>query len=316
MLKMHFLNVGHGDCTVIKHHSGRLTMMDINNGDELDPSTEEEVRTIRNRNALIASLVMGSGATQTMESPGLAELTNPVEFIKAQYPGQSLFRYIQSHPDLDHMRGLTTLRDEGINILNFWDTEHEKAPDFQSDWDEETWQRYQELRSGKGGAIVLHNVRGTQNAFFNEEPVGVPGGDGIEILSPTAELIRDANAAERINNLSYVLRITYGGVKIILGGDAEKEVWDSIVKHYGAGLKCHILKASHHGRDSGYHEEAVKLMSPQYTVVSVGKKPDTDASNKYRQYSKNVWSTRWKGNIALTIDDNGRGTIDSECNQE
>jgi competence protein ComEC len=31
MLRIHFLNVGHGDCTIISHPSGRLTMIDINN---------------------------------------------------------------------------------------------------------------------------------------------------------------------------------------------------------------------------------------------------------------------------------------------
>ena len=318
MLKIHFLNVGHGDCTIIEHHSGRLTMIDINNGDELDPSTAEELQTMRTRSGLNA-LLLGSqryGSTLTLESPQMAELTNPIEFMKANYPGKSLFRYIQSHPDLDHMRGLTALRDEKINIFNFWDTEHEKTPDFQSDWDEETWQRYQELRTGKANATVLHNFRGTRNAFFNEEPAGTPGGDGIEILSPTPELVKESDEADKINNLSYVLMITYKGIKIILGGDAEKEAWDAIVKHYGANLKCNLLKASHHGRDSGFHEEALKLMKPDFTVISVGKKPETDASNKYRQHSTNVWSTRWKGNITLSIDDNGQGTMNSECNQE
>ncbi len=70
-----------------------------------------------------------------------------------------------------------------------------------------------------------------------------------------------------------------------------------------------MLKASHHGRDTGYHQAAVKLMSPEYTIVSVGTKPDTDASNKYRQYIDNVWSTRWRGNISVMINDQGRGQV-------
>ena len=73
-----------------------------------------------------------------------------------------------------------------------------------------------------------------------------------------------------------------------------------------------MLKASHHGRDSGYHEEAVRHIAPEYTIVSVGKKPNTDASNKYRRHSQHVWSTRWKGNIVLTVNPDGRGSIDSE----
>lgn len=131
------------------------------------------------------------------------------------------------------------------------------------------------------------------------------GGDGIQILSPTPELVEQANEAGNTNNLSFVLRVAYGGISIILGGDAEGEAWQSMVERYGKDLKCNVLKASHHGRDSGYHQESVKVMSPQYTIASVGKKPETDASNKYRKYSGEVWSTRWKGNITVTIDDKG-----------
>jgi hypothetical protein len=36
MLRVHFLNVGQGDCTIIKHPSGRLTMVDINTSQDYD----------------------------------------------------------------------------------------------------------------------------------------------------------------------------------------------------------------------------------------------------------------------------------------
>jgi beta-lactamase superfamily II metal-dependent hydrolase len=72
------------------------------------------------------------------------------------------------------------------------------------------------------------------------------------------------------------------------------------------------LKASHHGRASGYYQPAVAAMKPEYTIVSVGKKPPTDASNKYRAYSNNVWSTRWKGDIVVNIPAYSQPTIDSE----
>ncbi len=35
MVKIHFLNVGHGDCTIIEHHIGNITMIDINNSKTL-----------------------------------------------------------------------------------------------------------------------------------------------------------------------------------------------------------------------------------------------------------------------------------------
>ena len=56
-------------------------------------------------------------------------------------------------------------------------------------------------------------------------------------------------------------------------------------------------------------------MAPTYTIVSVGKKPETDASNKYRNYSKHVWSTRWKGNIVATLNEKGLVDIKPQHNR-
>lgn len=319
-MRIRFLNVGHGDCTIIEHSTGHLTMIDINNGDDLDSTSaseiSEETASTYDNLMLPFAEAMGTKRASILATAGYdVALVNPVQFLADYYPGMSIFRYIQSHPDLDHMRGLTALRHAGVSIYNFWDTHHQKEPDFESDSDESDWQVYEGLQSGKwngSNLTVLRLNQGANGQYYNQDGNGNPGGDGIHILAPTMELTRDANESDNSNNLSYVLWLEYQGIKVVLGGDAEEAVWQSIFDKYGANLKCHVLKASHHGRDTGYHQEAVKAMSPDYTIVSVGKKPSTDASNKYRQYSRNVWSTRWRGTITLTITPDGRASIDSE----
>jgi competence protein ComEC len=103
-----------------------------------------------------------------------------------------------------------------------------------------------------------------------------------------------------------VLRVHHGGKSVLLPGDAEQLAWDNMVNFYGTRMKSDVLKAAHHGRDTGYHQKALNLISPTLTIVSVGLKPDTDASNKYRQQTgKRVPSTRYHGNIEVRIEDNG-----------
>jgi competence protein ComEC len=51
MLRVHFLNVGHGDCTIVEHHSGRLTMIDVNNSQDYDAETFGEVLAEGRRSA-------------------------------------------------------------------------------------------------------------------------------------------------------------------------------------------------------------------------------------------------------------------------
>jgi competence protein ComEC len=127
-------------------------------------------------------------------------------------------------------------------------------------------------------------------------------------LAPTADLVRDFDEDCESNELSYVLQYRIANRTIIFGGDAEQAAWESIHNYYGAKLKCDVLKASHHGRDSGYYQPAVKDMSPRVVIVSVGKKPATDGSGKYAQYCHQVASTRWHGDITLEIDSDGAMT--------
>ena len=335
MLRVHFLNVGHGDCTIIRHPSGRLTMIDINNSQQFDSKTfSEELAEERRKlqsNPLARALGLAGVAPASPYSPsgvalGLApapvgllgdmsdileviarqkrELTDPIDFMKRTYPNQTLWRYIQSHPDLDHMRGLKKLY-ECIGFENFWDTGHTKErPTFRSNSaDRDDWDFYQLLRRAEIGKLY---VRGSAEFAFGKDEYGMPGGDNIEILSPTRELIGACNTAQQSNDVSLVLRIHHAGKSILLPGDAEALAWDSMVNYYGPRLKSDVLKASHHGRDSGYHQNAVRLIAPRYTIVSVGAKPDTDASNKYRQQtSGRVPSTRYHGNIEVMISDTG-----------
>jgi hypothetical protein len=60
---------------------------------------------------------------------------------------------------------------------------------------------------------------------------------GIDILA----------AADRTrNNTSIVLRLTYGGKKILLAGDAEEKSWE-IMRHNGVDFSSRIIKVAHHG---------------------------------------------------------------------
>jgi competence protein ComEC len=310
MVKIHFLNVGHGDCSIIEHANGNLTMIDINNGtgidDESFASIVEELAPQRRIDFMVRH-ALGINENELLAEAGYdIELVNPVAYFKREFPGKSIFRYIQTHPDFDHMRGLAALRDERVEIINFWDTPHTKEPDpdetFEADMVE--WKEYERLRKGDGCTVLRLN-RGAKGIYYNQNPAGVDGGNGLQILSPTAELTKEFDEDGKRNELSYVIQYRFANRTIIFGGDAEQAAWQSIFDCYGAKLKCDVLKASHHGRDSGYHQEAVKAMNPTYTIVSVGKKPETDASNKYANYSDAVWSTRWYGTLTLTIADDG-----------
>lgn len=252
ILRIHFLDVGHGDCTIIEHPSGRVTVIDIN-------ETKDK------------------------------SCINYIEGLLYTRNTKSISKYIQTHPDMDHMRGLSRLLSE-FEVLNFWDTKNTKAIlSFTSDNDQLDWRTYKNIQDKQ------HYFQGDNYSYFNE--------DNIEILSPSRATTYEADYQQNHNNHSYILRITHGKASIILGGDAESKVWDDLADQ-GLLRKCTVLKAPHHGRDSGYSLKALKHLEPEYIITSVGKKPETDAHVKYRNHSK-VYSTRHHGNIILDVDSLG-----------
>ncbi|GJD58918.1 ComEC/Rec2 family competence protein [Methylobacterium dankookense] len=242
-------------------------------------------------------------ARELVEARGSRELTDPIAYMRRVFPGRRLWRFVLTHPDLDHMRGLARLHRE-IGFDNFWDTANAKGqPSFRSGADRDDWEFYQALRADPG---CLRPTRGTYGFAFNQGPDGLAGGDGIEILSPTPGIVAACNQRQTFNDVSIVLRIHHAGRNVLLAGDAEELAWDEIVRFYGAGLRGAVLKASHHGRDSGYHMEAVRHIAPVLTVMSVGGRPATDASAKYRNFSDRVASTRRHGDIQVHVRDDGQ----------
>ena len=306
-LTAHFLNVGHGDCTILEHDSGRITLIDINNSKSLPDS---DVEALAMAHSITASVFRSGGAPpdgfESWEDYYKSFLVDPVDYFTDTFGADAkVFRYIQSHPDMDHMSGLHRFfTQEKIGLINMWDVENSKTLDpdsFGGRFNEADWNTYQQMRSGKtddGSDLkVLHPLAGDSRQYWED--------DSITVLAPTADLIEYADSSENWNNLSFVLRVSHAGRSIILPGDAEKPVWDKIVADNPDELPCDILKASHHGRESGYSESATELMAPDYVICSIGKKPSTDASDEYASHGASVKSTRYHGTISVTIDDDG-----------
>lgn len=301
MLKIHFLNVGHGDCTIVDLPSGRLMMVDINNSTSL-PQEDEEALAVQ-KGLTLAQFKSAGTAGRSWENYYKSLLVDPVDYYNANFAGRSIWRYVQTHPDMDHMSGLYRFFwQEKVPLVNFWDTANTKELSEESFTNSphayEDWLVYQLLRGGHGPDDGEHTalklLRDATGTYWTT--------DNLSILGPTSELVSSCNDSDSFNDISYVLRLDYGGRRVILPGDAESAAWDSITAHFDKDdLSCDLLKASHHGRESGFDQDAVEVMGPSIVVCSVGKKPDTDASDEYAALGADVLSTRYHGTITATL---------------
>ncbi|UJF29304.1 hypothetical protein L0B70_10700 [Kaistella sp. 97-N-M2] len=195
-----------------------------------------------------------------------------------KYGISDIFRFIITHPDMDHLDGISDLYSE-FNIMNTWDTDNNKTvadgANF-AGYNKEDWDFYTKIRSGQiSETRRLTYFAGQENSFYNE--------DNIKILSPTAELVRKANSNGDYNDLSYVLLLTHPrpdgtSWKILFAGDSDNDSWDYILKnHRDQVTNIDVLFAPHHGRDSGRSYEFLKTLNPRVTLFG-------NASSKYLAY--------------------------------
>lgn len=330
-MRFHFLNVGHGDCTFVElpslpnESTGRLMMVDINNSKSLPTDDKQALAAARGLtlNEFARPGSYSYYANKSWEDYYKELLIDPYDYYTANFSGRSIFRYVQTHPDMDHMSGLHNFFwANKVPLINFWDVDHAKSKT-ESDFPEGgkhsylDWLVYTVLRMGispKGfnpddtaksvkDVTVLNKHRHHTGSYWSD--------DSIQILSPTPELVRLSNESEKWNDVSYVMRFEFGGRSVILAGDAEQNAWQSMVDDIDASLlDCDVLKAAHHGRKSGYHDEAVGRMNPSAVICSVGKKPTTDAHQEYKNQGAEVFSTRSKGTMVATLWEDGEVWID------
>lgn len=278
MATIHFLNVKQGDCSVIKHNSGHVTVIDVCNAKPTDVQTEKLITEMAKSERGI------SGNFQQKKYP-----VNPISYLQ-EHSISSIFRYIQTHPDMDHMDGIKHLFGK-FRPLNFWDTDNTKKID-DSSWEnspynEEDWKFYKDLRDTKPchDPKRLALLAGGRGQYWNVSDDGSSGGDGLQILAPTQKLVDSANEANQdYNDCSYVLLYRTGGNRIIFGGDSHDDTWEHILENYRRSVdNIDLLIAPHHGRDSDRSYEFLDVLKPTLTFFG-------NARSEHLAYSK--WRNR------------------------
>ena len=260
MATIHFLNVTNGNCAVITHNSGRVTVMDVCNAKYREPVMEVLSE---------ASAKTERGVTGNFQQKKYP--VNPISYMQDRGICE-IFRYIQTHPDMDHMDGIGVLFDV-FHPLNFWDTDNQKMiPNSSwlgSRYSKKDWEFYKRLRDAKPKQDPkrLALLSGAKGKFYNEPAEGSGGGDGLHVLAPTQDLVDKANEVDDdYNDCSYVILYRTGQNRIVFSGDSNDDTWDHILtKHGNKVTNIDLLIAPHHGRKSGRSYGFLDTLNPTLT---------------------------------------------------
>ena len=274
---IHFLNVGEGDCSIIEHYSGHITVIDVSCAKTPKPLTEDVLTGVAKSETGV------SGNFNQKAYP-----TNPISYMN-KHGYSSVFRFILTHPDMDHMDGIDKFF-KAFSPINFWDTDNEEEKDFDGEssggFQKEDWDFYKSLRDGKPETdpkrLTLFSNSSAQ--YYNQNESGAPGGDGLYILAPTSALVAAACESEDYNDCSYVILYITDGHKILFAGDSHDNSWEHILSAHGGDVaNVDILIAPHHGRHSDRDWEFLDVVNPKLTLFG-------NAKSEHLAYQ--AWSNR------------------------
>lgn len=124
----------------------------------------------------------------------------------------------------------------------------------------------------------------------------------LEVLAPGNFL--SAKALKNLNNTSLVMKLHYGSFTMLLTGDAEAPVEDSLQQKYGDRLRADVLKVGHHGSKTSSIYKFISRVKPKYALISCGN------FNIYHHPNKNVvGSLKHLGAKVFTTFDHGSLTV-------
>ena len=237
--------------------------------------------------------------------------------IDGGLPGQSdkIFAYLQNdlhqsdlkyviatHPDQDHIGGLSAVLQEEFNVHSIYSpvTEYDSKP------------FHNLLKNAEKQRIKI-------KVPYNNDPVKL-GGATVTIYNVGKErknivrsivdkvasfLSRDEPEEIAANNdMSLVVKIEYGEVSFLFTGDIEKEAEKRLLD---SGLRSDVLKVAHHGSEGSSSAEFLDMVNPKYAIISSGK------NNKYKHPSAATLKALQDRHIELFRTDlQGHITVDTD----
>ncbi len=129
----------------------------------------------------------------------------------------------------------------------------------------------------------------------------------FEVLNPLPYKI-DSIAQEDLNESSLVLKLVYKNVKVLFTGDSGVPSEERMLKQ-GLDLKADIIKVGHHGSPGSSSIDYIKVVKPEYGVVSVGRNnfghPSQFVIDSFQENGTKLFRTDESGAVIATSYGNG-----------
>lgn len=124
----------------------------------------------------------------------------------------------------------------------------------------------------------------------------------------TLDVLSPFEMDDNLNNVSAVVKATYGDCRFLFMGDAESELEQQMLAHKG-NVQADVLKLGHHGSKTSSTKKFLQAVNPQIAVISCGKSnsyghPNAETLKKLADLSIDTYRTDFHGSITVGSDGN------------
>lgn len=187
---------------------------------------------------------------------------------------------VATHPHADHIGGMEA-------VLDTYDVDEVWMPDAPDTT--ETYEGFLDAVDAEGCSV--------EEAVAGEEIVGEDAGYTVDVLAPSDDV-----DSEDMNDYSAIVKVTYGDTALLFTGDASaQEIVDANPGHVD------VLKAAHHGSETGTNAEVMTETTPEFVVMSYAEgnsygHPDQSTLDAVSAAGATAYSTAANGNVTATSD--------------
>ncbi|MCM3698446.1 ComEC/Rec2 family competence protein [Paenibacillus macerans] len=224
-------------------------------------------------------LISPSGKTMLIDAGNNSEEQHMLDYLR-EYGVTRLDIVIGSHPDADHIGGLDRVI-ENVDVGQIY------MPKVSSNT--KTFESL--LRAIRGKGLKVKTAKAGLALDWDEQV-------RVDMIAPVT--MTDDN-----NNMSAVVKVSYGDTSFLLTADAERESEGAMIDS-GADLRADVLLVGHHGSKSSTSPRFLDRVRPEYAVIQVG-------DNSYGHPTKTVLDRLAKQRIRVYRNDlQGTVEIDSD----
>jgi beta-lactamase superfamily II metal-dependent hydrolase len=265
------INIGHGDCTLIKCPNGKVVLIDC-------------------------------GCTRTTIDPLDTRRDDVANIIKSYADGKVIDVLILTHNDQDHFNQLGQILGRRIKNLYIDVVYHSNALGKYKNEDFYQWNEGKKTPYNQPGRAANIGANGfvelTVDATTGTKPTEIltgtkAGGKSCKIYiyaSNVAGTTSQTDAWDR-NTRSIVTVVVFGSDKLMVCGDATTDTEAFLVAQYGNGLRVDTLRVGHHGSDGSSSQAFVDKVKPNAAIISCAITPPSrydlpkkDIIDRYKAY--------------------------------